>query len=221
MKYFPATCIDNFYSEPDKIREFALSLEFKKDFEGRWPGSRTKEMHLVDRDFFEAFCNKVFSLFFDLEQTHLTWSVRTMFQLIDSYSDDPLSPKNKGWIHYDDHAVFAGIIFLNPDSDLGTGTSLYKMVDDKNLNRDTTKSKFYLEGIDDNYDESIIKHNECFVETVRFNNIYNRLIAFDGKTAHGANSLYSKGTPRLTQVFFVYDFESSVPPPIIRQKKFL
>ena len=61
----PITCVDNFYSDPDKIRNLALGLEFEpaeKRF--NFPGERTAHLFDVDKDFFDQFCEKLFSLFF-------------------------------------------------------------------------------------------------------------------------------------------------------------
>ena len=72
-----------------------------------------------------------------------------------------------------------------------------------------------------NYDSLILEHNSSFVETIKFNNLYNRLICFDSTQAHGVNSFHTSVEPRLTQVFFVFELESTIEPPIIRQSKFL
>ena len=69
---FPITCVDDFYSEPDNIRDFALSLEYGKDELSNFPGQRTKMLHEIDSYFFNIFCEKIFSLFFNLS---LSWSL--------------------------------------------------------------------------------------------------------------------------------------------------
>ena len=38
---FPITCYDNFYENPDYIREFALSLDYSPE-SGTFPGVRSK-----------------------------------------------------------------------------------------------------------------------------------------------------------------------------------
>ena len=62
---------------------------------------------------------------------------------------------------------------------------------------------------------------DAYIETIRFNNVYNRLIAFDSSSAHGVNSYYSDSDLRLTQVFFVTKIGTNTKPPILRQKKYL
>ena len=51
MNFFPS-CVDNFFEDPDKIREFALSLNFNED--GDYPGYRTKELAKIDQNLYHS-----------------------------------------------------------------------------------------------------------------------------------------------------------------------
>jgi hypothetical protein len=126
-----------------------------------------------------------------------------------------------GWVHYDENVIFAGVIFLTPKIDLNCGTSIFKIVDKEKLDLSNAKKDFYKNGIDSDYDNRIQSHRDAYIETIRFNNVYNRLIAFDSSCAHGVNSYYSDSDPRLTQVFFVTKIDTKTKPPILRQKKYL
>ena len=218
MKYFPTLCVDDFYEDPDHIREFALNQKFYKDLKGRWPGMRTEFLHTVDSEFFNYFCVKLFSLYFDLSQTNITWNVETTFQLIPKLHSDKNSAKNTGWIHTDDGNLFGGVIYLNPNPNPDAGTSLYKLIKKNDIDSGDTKINLYKNNIDNDYDNIISKHNQAFKETVRFNNVYNRLIAFDSTVDHGANSYYSETEDRLIQVFFVKYMSSDQNLPIQRSK---
>jgi hypothetical protein len=221
MNNIPALCIDDFYRDPDKIREFALAQEYTPPPEGTYPGKRTKRLHELDRNMFDQFSNKLLSVFFDLSASNVNYEIDTSFQLIPSVDPDPTSPKNMGWVHYDENVVFAGVIFLTPKIDLNCGTSIFKLVDQTKLDRSSAKQDFYKNGIDSDYDNRIQQHKSAYVETIRFNNVYNRLIAFDTSSAHGVNSYYSDTEPRLTQVFFVTKLDTNTLLPIPRQKHFL
>ena len=221
MKNIPAICVDDFYSDPDKIREFALSQPYYPSDNGSFPGARTNGLRVLDEKLYENFCNKLFSLFFDLEKTDVRYQVATSFQLIQPMHIDASSPKNLGWVHLDDNVSFAGVIFLTPNIDLNCGTSIFKLVDESKLDETESKSRFYQDGTDLNYDERLHMHNSAYVETIRFNNIYNRMICFDSESAHGVNNYYSSTEPRLTQVFFVRNIKTDVLPPIARHKKYL
>jgi hypothetical protein len=189
--------------------------------EGNYPGKRTKRLDELDKNFFNQFCNKLLSVFFDLDSESISYEIDTSFQLIPSVDPNPMSPKNMGWVHYDENVIFAGVIFLTPKIDLNCGTSIFKLVDKEKLDLSNAKKDFYKNGIDSDYDNRIQRHRDAYIETIRFNNVYNRLIAFDSSCAHGVNSYYSDSDLRLTQVFFVTKIGTNTKPPILRQKKYL
>lgn len=226
MKHFPATCIDNFYSDPDAIRNFALAQEYTSDPTGRWPGKRSKPLHILNRELFDTFCDRFFSVFFDLSETNLNWVLSSEFHIIENLDDDKNSIKNKGWIHYDDsNAVLAGIIYLNKNPDPDSGTSIFRCIDESVLQNYhnngpwvETKKKFYLQNIDENYTKSLQDNNDAFVETARFQNVYNRLVAYDCDVPHRFNSCYSpdNNDPRLVQVIFVNDLRGNFKSPLER-----
>ena len=222
MRSFPIVCVDDFYSDPDSIRQWALTLDYEPCPVGTWPGKRSKTLHEVDPVFFDLFCHKLFSVYYDLEQANIQWRVKTQFQLIESFDNDPLSKKNTGWTHYDRPHVFGGLIYLTPGIDRNCGTSMYKQTHENNDFHAAMDAKchFYKEGRDCNYDKKMTDHNSHFIETAEYKNIYNRMISFDGDTAHKANSFYT-AVPRLTQVFFIEEMDSLTRPPLERHKRYL
>jgi hypothetical protein len=221
MKTFPTICVDNFYKNPDKVREFALSLDYNgaDNADGTYPGKRTQNLHKIDKEFFDKFCNKLMTLYFDF-QTPVSWEINTSFQLIHPMADSPNDKKNHGWIHTDNAVLFGGIIYLTPNINPNCGTSIYRELypaeDDEIVSLNNTKIKFYRDGEVEEHDNALEINNSRFVETARFDNIYNRLVAFDNTTNHGANNFYSDTEPRLTQVFFVYKIETSGKLPLER-----
>ena len=50
MSLIPTSCVDDFYEDPDSIREYALSLDYKKE-KGNYPGVRTKDLSYINKDF--------------------------------------------------------------------------------------------------------------------------------------------------------------------------
>lgn len=212
--YFPSICVDNFFNNPDSVRELAMSLEFKSSTNRPWPGKRSASLSTVSQNYFHQFCDKLFSLTFDFKKhKNISWAVDTYFQLIepDSYMDI-----NKGWVHQD-HCIYAGVIYLTPGIDLECGTSLYKpkksfeipinqeYKEEMFLNFSSEKEKEYLKKLEEN--------NLQFVETAKFNNVYNRLVAYDGHAYHAVNNFSGRERkPRLTQVFFVEEISSTYFP---------
>lgn len=221
MRRFPVTIIDNFYENPDLVRNWALSLKYQRDFEGRTPGKRTESLHTYP-EFFNNFCEKLFSVFYDFNHTKLEWNVSTCFQSIPKYSENPESKLNGGWIHSDGD-VFSGVIYLNPDGHLYSGTSVYEKID-KNSKESNQEEKYQLycgTSVDEkNYAKGIAANNNQFIETIRVENRYNRLVLFEGKVPHGVPSFYSSSDePRLTQPFFVLNMRSSSSlEPLVRVK---
>jgi hypothetical protein len=221
MKYFPVTIVDNFYENPDLIRKYALSLEYHQS-DGRWPGFRSSLISEINRSFFDTFSNKLFSLFFDFKHNDLEWSVDTNFQKINKFSSDINDIKNSGWIHAD-KGLFSGIVYLNPDDYLYSGTSIYKLkpgeVHDcpqKTRYLHYTNSKEF-----DEYESKIEKeyNNSKYIESIRIENVYNRLVIFESGVYHGVPTFYSESDePRLTQVFFVQNLNTTSDFPIIRSK---
>lgn len=206
---FPALCIDNFYNNPDKIREFALSLEYKKQ-PGNYPGFRTNPLYDIDYDFFNESLSKIFSVLFNYDYEEVKWNVTSYFQKIYPYSEDKNSPLNSGWFHEDgDGGIAAGIIYLNPHSNLDSGTTIGELKSNsEQLDNYSWRDLFYSgEEIDRlQYQYKLIEHNSKFNKTIEFKNVYNRLILYDASNWHRESNFFaSENEPRLTQVFFVHD----------------
>ena len=180
----PLIMFDNFYKDPDKIREYALSLDY--DVKGHYPGSRTIPLNELDQGLFEQMSLKFLSLMTDVT-TGFTGTILTQFQKIPPI--DKGSPFDRGLIHNDTGCFCAGVVYLNPNPDDGSGTSLYKLVPDE---------------FEEN--QSYEAHNAQFKTSVEIKNVYNRCIVYDAMEWHGHTSRYQEGEDRLTQVFFVQTF---------------
>lgn len=221
--HYPTLCIDNFYKDPDKVRNFALSLEYNKSSVGNYPGSRSNLIHEIDSNFVDIFSRKIFSLFH--EQPPIRWEICTLFQKIYPYSEDCDDIINDGWIHVDsDGAIFAGVVYLNKNAASNCGTSIYKPskkfdLDAANSNFNT-RNKLYeknsLHDIDiEKYREKKKHHESMFEKTIEISNCYNRLILYDANTWHKESSFCAKSSNedfRLTQVFFIKGLEVNSTP---------
>ena len=111
-KKYPTVVIDNFFKNPELIREFALSLPFEKSPDGRWPGERSPMLNEIDEELVKNIAAKILSIYFDLK-TRVYWDdIQMTFQKTRQYSNEKDSPQNKGWIHIDEDKSFAGVIYL-------------------------------------------------------------------------------------------------------------
>jgi len=220
MKKFPITIVDNFYETPNLVRNFALSCDWTKT-DGAWPGQRTQQLSVIDSDFFNLFSSKLISLFYDFDKSAVEWSIDTSFQKVSCFSSKKEDIKNDGWIHAD-NCIFSGVIYLNPNPKPGWGTSIYSLKpgEEKELQQELKFDHYLGKEIDEKeYELQKRSNNDKFVETVRINNVYNRLILFEGGEYHGVPTFYSdESEERLTQVFFVNALNSQDPYPIVRSK---
>jgi len=230
-KFWPVT-LDNFFENPDEIRELGLRMMESdevvesRDEGGLWPGCRSKPLWKKDEELTKRIIIKILGCYFNFDFELIFWNCHWLgFQLVPSFDKDKNNIKNKGWIHRDSidprHAhrkliqgesrsELAGLIYLTPDIERDTGTSLFNMKKDKALsNHDNTEARMTLYKGDPVNDEEIKeqweKHRNDFIEKVRFENIYNRLIMYDTKEFHGVNSYYTPEDKddRLTLAFFI------------------
>ena len=63
MKTFPVTVIDDFFKNPDYIRDLALSVDYPTQ-SGRWPGRRSELISSIDPVLFHYIGNKIFSILY-------------------------------------------------------------------------------------------------------------------------------------------------------------
>jgi hypothetical protein len=219
MKKFPVTIVDNFYENPELVRDFALSQTFYPS-NGRYPGMRTDSIFDINQNFYQTFCEKLFGLFYDMSNTHVSWKLETTFQKISRMSENKKSKFNEGWIHHDP-CIFSGIIYLSMDS---VGTNIYEPIDPNDTYYcQKERDIFYLgkEISEEEYTKGIIENNSKFKPSVQIDGKFNRLVLFEGGVWHGVPSFYCNGEDRFTQVFFVYDLNVSGEIeryPIVRSK---
>jgi hypothetical protein len=220
---FHSIGVDNFFKNPDFIRKWALSLKFKPDPDGRWPGERSQIIGDIDLDLNTLILCKVFSCHFNFKFENIKWkSSEITFQKIKKFSNKKNDIRNIGWIHKDDNFNFAGLVYLTPNMNINSGTSLYnlkKEFENKKILKQSQKIKFYK---NKNFNEKLYKkelllNNNKFIEKTRYYNIYNRMISYDATEYHGANGFYNeKDDERLTMVFFVKDLTFTEEPSLKR-----
>jgi hypothetical protein len=176
--------VDDFYSNPDEVRAFALSLPFK--ISGNYPGQRT-----------ENFINE--STMSDIEY-YIGEAVRDwpVGQREGNYtgSFQLTTKKDKSWIHVDDGNNWAGVLYLTPNAPLSGGTGFFKSKVDGSM----TSTDGNITGIDgDAYSDLNYWEKSTVV-----GNVYNRLILFRSDQWHSSLDYFGtdKYDGRLTQVFF-------------------
>ena len=206
-KFFPVV-VDDFFDNAHAIMEYGKSLE-KDDLGGDKPGMRSKQLWEINPELHNDILKRVLSIYFDLDYVDISWSLSEM-----SFHRNPPSGQikqedgNKGFIHQDaiierkrqngvDNEV-SGLIYLTPDIDPDSGTSLWNL----------KPQEIILPSGESN----VNTHNVKFTEKLRFQNFFNRLIAYDACEWHAANSYWSDGEDRLTLAFFIGGIETSSWP---------
>jgi len=170
--------IDNFYSNPDNVRAYALEQPF--DVKGNYPGSRTKPYLPQDvKDaiqYWMAFAGEITDWF---ENTGYTGA----FQIA--------TAQDRTWIHSDHFNMWAGVCYLTPDAPHTGGTALYRH----------RATGFYRRGdieVGDGYD---------YTKWDKFDTIgnkYNRLILYRADLFHASVDYFGDNlhNGRLFQTFF-------------------
>ena len=108
-------------------------------------------------------------------------------------------------MHQDHDTFFGGIVYLKKDPEPDTGTSIYRVKQGFSFQYESElkmKEQIYKsQEIDDQkYEEAFDSMQDQYIETVRVENVYNRLLLFSGNTHHGVQTFGS--SPRLTLNFF-------------------
>ena len=194
--HIPVTILDNFFENPDAVREFALAQQYFPSEDGRWPGLRTAPLHTINTKFFNHFCRRVLTLFYD--EPNPAHHSYVCFQKVPTGSE-------KGWIHIDDNIITA-LVYLNLKSNYSSGTSIYKLknhVSYLDPDHNLVKIDYYKGKCDAKKSaESRELNNSNFDETIKVSNVYNRLLAFDSSMWHAAQDFDTDDEDRITLIAF-------------------
>jgi len=157
--------VDNFLESPGLWRAFALDQEYAKDQSG-YPGKKTKPLDDINDKLFHTLAGKIIKHTngkegFQRLKIQFTYSTAEEFKE-NNHQDEPF---------YN----VAGVIYLNENAPLNTGTQFLDLDKQGNL-----------------------------IETLVIENMYNRMIIFDPKKWHAMKGSFGKDimTGRLTITFF-------------------
>jgi glycosyltransferase involved in cell wall biosynthesis len=172
--------VDNFYSNPDQVREYALQQEFQKDL--RWyKGLRTTTTYRPEgiKDAFEYIMGRKIN---DFESGY-----NGCFQICTA--DDPQV------YHYDTQR-WAAMIYLTPNAPFESGTRLHRSkLNGARHSSDENANQAFAGGFYDSTKFDVIDS---------VGNVYNRLIIMDAGCIHSAGPYFGTNMQdgRLTHLFF-------------------
>lgn len=180
-KYIPSfVVVDNFYNNPNKVRDFALRQNFEEhpkyhkgkrtDMVYRFPGLKQRFETILDckiKNWEEYGVNCCFQYCVGGEQI----------------------------VYHFDTQQYAGIIFLTPDAPPESGTTFYRSKFTKNMKVTDDYNTVFRTGV---LDPTIFD----VVDVV--GNRYNRLVLFDAQMIHAASAYFGNNllNGRLFQLFF-------------------
>ena len=186
--------VDDFYKNPDEIRDYALSCERTNDKEycGGLIGTRVIEerQDMIDnlKPVFKELCQH--SEWKNLEFTEDLFNYRWDNQkfLVNHTTNEDINERFTKTVycythHKDPDSKWAALVYLNKPEECEGGTQFYKYKEDHA------------------YGEYDIKKDITFTSEMK----YNRMILYEAKCTHGAdlNRKMFKEYPRLAQVFFM------------------
>lgn len=185
-----AYIIDDFYSDVDSVREFALQQDFS--VRGNYPGPRTK-----------TFLNE------SMKET-IQSIVKPFYGNVTYWSEEQYTgayqyttSRDRSWIHADQTTKWAAVCYLTPDAPLSSGTGLFK--------HKPTGLYTAPRNEDGTYNEELLKlvYNDSQDMTKwelvdRLANRYNRLVMYRGDNFHMSLDYFGQDLydGRLFQTFF-------------------
>jgi len=183
--------IDNFYNNPDEVRDFALKQEF--GVTGNYPGQRTKPF--LSDSTKEYIASHLKGIHGESYFPNETDSYCGAFQYT--------TQADRTWIHSDGNNNWAAVLYLTPDAPLSGGTGIFKhkatglvstpLLEDGSVDQAT---------LDLIYEDSRDMTKWEMVDMV--GNVYNRLVMYNGDLFHASLDYFGKNINdgRLFQTFF-------------------
>lgn len=172
--------VDNFYSDPYAVRNFALQQNFLED-QRFYKGKRTQTQYFVPGT------KKVFEDI--ISQKVNVWDEYAMNGVFQTCNAEDLL------VYHTDTQQWAGMIYLTPNAPFECGTSFYAHKETKKRHQD--------EGIGDCFSGGFYDSTKFeLVDTV--GNVFNRLVIFNGKCIHSATKYFGQTLEdsRLFHMFF-------------------
>lgn len=197
---WPTICIDDFFTNPKEILDYAKTLEYTPSADGTWPGARSKPLHQLDNNFFSHVTGKMLAALYPNEWRELSWHADSYFQKIDSRW------KGQGWVHKDVGKEISSIIYLSDNVDCGT--SLYKQITYKSLPLENNKTNYNLnpETMKSNkYKKDLMEHNKDYRKTVSFKSEFNRCIMFDSYQYHAVDDFNKDDSKERITIITFFD----------------
>lgn len=173
--------VDNFYSDPDAVRDLALQVEFEPSSDW-YKGSRSLESYRPE---------------------HIKHAFeKIMGRKINNWNDHGMNgrfqfciPQDPIVYHYDSQ-TWAALVYLNPNAPFEAGTSFYA--------HKASKILHYKDDVNDSCFSGGFYDSTKFELVDMVGNVYNRLVIFDAQLFHSATKYFgtNREDSRLFHIFF-------------------
>lgn len=185
--------VDNFYENPDAVRELALRQTFRENIANH-KGARTREKFLFpyQKEAFERLLGVKINGW-------LTHQYNGIFQYCTE--DQPI-------VFHSDQQAYAAVIYLTPDAPVDCGTSFYRSKE-TGVRRPAGEDDARRLGVSIDEANKRTYHRKLLspeawdlVDTV--GNVYNRLVIWDAQLIHAASRYFGDNVnnSRLFHLFF-------------------
>lgn len=187
---------DNFYSNPEQVRNFALSQDF--GVFGNYPGNRTKSF--LD----EGVKDAIQSIVSPHAGKITYWGEGQDYNYTGAFQ--LTTSTDRTWIHADQTTTWAGVCYLTPNAPHTGGTGLFRH----------KETGYYRSPLDENgnrvgYDHPLIEGlQKDYSDYTKWDlvdvigNIFNRLVLYRGDIFHASLDYFGSDLQdgRLFQTFF-------------------
>ena len=186
--------VDNFYKDPDAIREHAMNnLTFSPS--GYHKGERSQERFILNgtKERFEQIIGRKVT-----NWEHPEYANGRFQFCVDG---DPI-------VYHVDNQTFAAVVFLSPNAPLEAGTATYRSKITGATRFEEFDTPEFVTTFKGYGDEISFYDGSSFEVVDRVGNVYNRLVIWDAKTIHAATKYYGSNiqNSRFFQLFF-FDVE--------------
>jgi len=196
---------DNFYKNPDLVRNLAIRIPPSKNqrIRNNLPGGRINAFYLMDHmgPIFDRILEKEYpQIWLHFPQGHIKRSFRDSTFMVNVMSDEIMEPRTPH-IDHPDFRSFAAMIYLNTPEECSGGTGFYTF-DGKDSGTETRLNK-----TDNHYTPMFVNGDMGdWKMTNMIEMKYNRMVLYQSKYYHAAyieKDKFVNGLYRLNQMFFI------------------
>ena len=126
--YMKIVIFDNFFKDPDAIRNFALGLEYHpRKSHQFFEGVRSAPLHTLDYELYTSVCYEIISSYYGPGN----WKYEGPIFFHQTRECDKHDTQ---WLNdriHQDKAIIAGIVYLTPGAPLACGTQTYQKIEEE------------------------------------------------------------------------------------------